>query len=210
MERSFWGEIYLARFWAIFIVETFSNHVFYWEHNGHSFFFRSAKFFLNIFLLKCLQIRRAEYLIGGYFPGFREEVWVKKRVLDPRRQSTFWGIDAYSTRVIIKHIPSQSPFPCLRVAVSNCRNLCFWSAWHIMLTFSNFLFYDERLEWWWWTRMTYRKTFSEVVKTFFNGWRIFLLNYELTMKKKERKQIKETNKWVLVLFLFFKKSYRNS
>lgn len=34
--------------------------------------------------------------------------------------------------------------------------------------------------------MTYRKTFSEVVKTFFNGWRIFLLNYELTMKTKKK------------------------
>lgn len=151
-----------------------------------SFSFRLTKLLSNIFLLKCLQIKRAEYLVGGSFPGFREEVWVKKRVLDPRRQSTSWVSDAYSTRVIIQHIPSQSPFLCLRVAVSNCRNLCFWSSWHIMLTFSDFLFYDERLEWWWWTRMTYRKTFSEVVKTFFNGWRIFLLNYELTMRTKKK------------------------
>ena len=49
--------------------------------------------------------------------------------------------------------------------------------------------------------MTYRKTFSEALKKkffFFNGWRIFLLNCELTMKgkkkmeRKERKQIKAT------------------
>lgn len=90
----------------------------------------------------------------------------------------------------------------------NCRNLCPWSSWHIMLTFSDSHFYDERLEWCWWTKMTYRKTFSEVGKNISFRWLekfSFTLWVDHEEKKRENRQMKNTNWFSFSL----QKSYRN-